>query len=82
MNTRNMSLLDVPHRTLELQTNLREDFTIKETAPTRAIFWLRRRHKCHYGRMGGHTFFKPLVGYDLCTGIQISCHTFYVKAHI
>ena len=41
MNTRNMSLLDVPHRTLELQTNLREDFTIKETAPTRAIFWLR-----------------------------------------
>ena len=40
MNTRNMSLLDVPHRTLELQTNLRKDFTITEKAPARAFFLL------------------------------------------
>ena len=47
---------------LELQTEVREDFTITEKAPSRAFFLLK------LGRCR--------KGYDLCTGITISSQTF------
>ena len=47
---------------LELETNLRKDFTITEKAPTTVAWRI-------YASM--HT--KLPVGYDLCTGVSISC---------